>query len=400
MDQLNQLGRGHPVDSDERQLRILVVHNAYQRRGGEEEVRDGEVSLLRQHGQIVETYDRESVEIEAMSRISVTQQTFWSLRTTADLRERIGRFRPDVIHVHNSFPLISPSIFWGAARARVPVVQTLHNFRLLCPQAMFLRDGKVCEDCLGKVPWRSVAHKCYHESAAQSAVVTTMLSAHRLAGTYRKKINRYIALSGFCRSKFIAGGFPADLISVKSNFVDVPASPDGPRKGALFVGRLSHEKGVTVMLDALNCLGHQSIDVIGSGPLQTMVAEHPQVNSLGSQPRSEVLRRMQRAEYLLVPSIWHEGPMTVIEAFACGLPVIASRSGAMEELIEDGVTGLLFDAGSPTALLSAIRWANEHPAMMREMGANARSEYLRRYTPELNYRQLMSIYGAVLPSCS
>ena len=388
------------LEAGQRPLRILVVHNAYQRRGGEEEVRDAEVSLLRRQGQIVETYDRDSVDIGAMSKVAVTCNTFWSSRTTVDLRERIARFNPDLVHVHNSFPLISPSIFWAAAHNGVPVVQTLHNYRLLCPQGMFLREGKVCEDCLGKVPWRSVAHKCYHESAAQSAVVATMLSAHRIAGTYRRKVSRFIALSQFFKNKFVVGGFPADRISVKSNFVEAPAAREGPRGGALFVGRLSHEKGVTVMLDALTLLGTQRVNVIGAGPLQDAVDGHAQACSLGSQPRSEVLRYMQRAAYLVVPSIWDEGPMTVIEAFASSLPVIASRSDAMQELIKDGLTGLLFESGNAAALAGAMRWANEHPEAMREMSANARAEYLRRYTPERNYQQLMSIYRAVLSPCS
>ena len=388
-----------PITPSRAPLKIIVVHNAYQWRGGEDTVRDAEVALLREGGQSVETYDRDNAAIAGMSRFDAARQTVWSSRTTTELRARIAAFRPDLIHVHNSFPLVSPSLFWEAARAGVPVVQTLHNFRLLCPQAMFLRRDQVCEDCLGKVPWRGVVHGCYRDSVAQTAVVATMLGAHRAAGTFTSKVTRYIALNRFCRDKFIQGGLPPDRLSIKPNFVAVSYRRDEVRSGGLFVGRLSREKGIGVLLKALERTAGLSVDVIGTGPMQAEVLANPQARSHGALDRAEVLAAMRRASYLILASIWHEVmPLSVVEAFACGLPVIASRSGALAEMIEEGVTGLLCEPGNPDELAGAIAWAEAHPAAMLKMGRNARAEYRLKYTPERNYEQLMAIYRDVLGS--
>lgn len=380
-------------------LKILVVHNAYQWRGGEDTVRNAEIEMLRNGGQHVETYDRDNANINDMPRVVAAKETLWSSKTTADVRARIREFRPDLIHAHNSFPLVSPSLYWEAARAGVPVIQTLHNFRLLCPQAMFLREDRVCEDCLGKLPWRGVVHRCYRDSAAQSAVVATMLGVHRAVGTFNRKVTRYIALNRFCRDKFIEGGLPAERISIKPNFVavSVAAYDEAPRSGALFVGRLAREKGIKVLLEALRLLPHRHIDMIGVGPMQAEVEAHDQVRSLGAQTHPDVLSAMRRAAYLVLPSVWHEVmPLSVVEAFACGLPVIGSRSGALRELISDGLTGLLCEPGDARDLADKMAWADAHPAAMQEMGRNARADYLDKYTPERNFEQLMAIYRDVL----
>jgi glycosyltransferase involved in cell wall biosynthesis len=373
--------------------RVLVVHNRYRWRGGEDVVADAEVSLLREHGHEVETYCRDNDAIDHMPRVAVAHDTLWSSRTVDDLADRILSFRPDIVHVHNTFPLVSPSLFWVTARKSLPVVQTLHNFRLLCPQAMFLRDNHICEDCLGTTPWRGVVRRCYHESTAQSAVLAGMLVLHRAIGTYRRKVTRYIALNRFCHDKFVAGGLPAERISIKPNFVNIPPPAETTRNGGLFVGRLSPEKGIDLMLAALDRLPDTVIDVIGDGPETAHVQQHPRVRNAGARTHDDVLTRMRSAAYLVMPSIWYETfALVVVEAFACGLPVIASRHGAMQELIEEGRTGLLFTPGSADDLANKIAWAERNPAAMRRMGDNARDEYAAKYTPDNNYTQLMAIY--------
>ena len=199
---------------------VLVVHNAYQQRGGEDAVVEAEIDLLRQNGHPVQVYRRSNDEISQMPAASAAIQTLWSRRTTHDIRNLIHQHRSAVVHVHNSFPLVSPSVYWAAAALNVPVVQTLHNYRLVCPQALLLRDGKPCEDCVGKVPWRAVQHACYRGSQAQSAVVAAMLQTHRWLGTWQHKITRYIALNEFCRDQFIAGGLPRERIRIKPNLAD------------------------------------------------------------------------------------------------------------------------------------------------------------------------------------
>jgi glycosyltransferase involved in cell wall biosynthesis len=379
-------------------LRVLVAHNSYQQRGGEDAVVEAEVSLLRARGHTVELYLRHNDELREMSVLAAAKNTIWSPQTSFELARLVAEFQPDVVHVHNTFALISPSIYLAVTRARIPVVQTLHNYRLLCLQAMFLRNGQVCEDCLGRFPWRGVLHRCYRGSTPQSAVLAAMVGLHRAIGTYRKMVTRYIALSDFSRKKFISGGLPVERIAVKSNFAEVPVLEEqGPRSGALFVGRLSLEKGTQVLSRAAQIRGSGVIDVIGAGPEQVPLESVRGLRLVGWLDRATVYARMRKAAYLVVPSICYENfPLTVVEAFANGLPVIASRLGAMAELVKEGVTGLLFEPGNAEDLAAKMAWAEAHPEEMSRMGRAARYEYDRNYTPQCNYDTLMDIYRVAI----
>lgn len=376
-------------------LRVLIVHNAYQLRGGEDSVVEAESALLREHGHEVSLWTRHNDEVNAMSRLDVARQTLWSQSTWRGVQERVAAFRPDVIHVHNTLPLVSPSVFWAADHAGVPVVQTLHNFRLMCPQATFLRDGRVCEDCLGKAfPWPAIQHRCYRDSALQTAAVAGTVSLHRALGTWRRKVSRYIALNDFCRDKFVAGGLPSERIDIKPNFVDRMQEPVWQgRRGGLYVGRLSVEKGVATLLEAMRLHPGHGIEVIGGGPLQDEVQAVAGAAWLGPQPLDVVMARLSQAAFLVLPSACYEGfPRTLVEAFACGVPVIASRHGSLAELVEHGRTGLLVEPSQPQALAEAVRWAQAHPEAVLQMGRQARETYLARYTPERNLQQLEGSY--------
>jgi len=377
-------------------VRVLVAHNAYQQRGGEDSVVDDEVALLRSRGAEVEVLRVHNDAIDGMGRVALLGRTLWSRPAAAEMRARCQRFRPDVVHVHNSFPLMSPAIHWAAQAAGVPVVQTLHNFRLLCPQAMLLRDGKVCEDCVGRLPWRGALRGCYRGSKAQSTVLAGMLALHRGLGTWQRRVNRFIALNDFCRAKFVEGGLPAERVVVKPNFVDLPAPPEQAREGLLFVGRLSPEKGLDVLAAAARLAG-QPVRVVGSGPMEAALAAEPALQLMGPQPMPQVLAQMQRARALVMPSVWYENfPRTLVEAWASGLPVIASRLGAMADLIEDGVTGLLFEAGNAQALADRLRWAQAHPEALAAMGQRARQHYEAHYTADINHAELLAVYGAAV----
>ncbi|WP_334107023.1 glycosyltransferase family 4 protein [Methylobacillus sp.] len=382
--------------------KVLVVHNAYQHKGGEDTVVESECQMLRKFGHDVEVYTRHNDNIALLGNARLVKQTLWSSTSSSDIAEVIRRFHPDVIHVHNTFPLISPSIYWRAAESGIPVVQTLHNFRLMCPQAMFLRDGDVCEDCLGHVPWRGVMRKCYRESMVQSAVLGAMVTLHRGMGTWRNKITRYIALNDFCRNKFIQGGLPASKIVIKPNFVDFDAPPSVLRQGFLFVGRLSKEKGVSTLVSAMASMPAEvSVNVAGTGPEQSLIEGRQNVIALGALSTEQVRQKMSSALALVLPSIWYENfPRTLVEAFACGLPVIASRIGALAELVEDGVTGLLFDPGDAEDLAAKLRWAVDNRDAMAAMGKSARLLYEREFTIERNYNQLVTIYKEAIAETS
>lgn len=377
-------------------LKVLVVHCVYQLKGGEDSVVESEVAMLRAAGHEVRLYLRDNTDANETPAWRLAAQTLWSSRTVQDLREVTREWRPDVIHVHNTLLLVSPSVFWAAAELGIPVVQTLHNFRVGCLSATFAREGKVCEDCLGKAPWRGVLRGCYRESVPQSAVLATMVMAHRHLGTYDRKVTRFIALTDFAKQKLVAAGLPSEKIRIKPNFVEWRPAPDaGARSGGIYVGRLTTEKGIDVLMKALlrfKADDHQ-IEVMGTGPLEGTMAAQLGSRCLGFQPLEVVLGKMERAAFMVLPSIWYEGfPRTIVEAFACGLPVIASRLGSMAELVVDGETGLLFETSNASDLADKIAWANAHPQKMIDMGLRARSVYEQRFTPKQNLSELIAIY--------
>jgi glycosyltransferase involved in cell wall biosynthesis len=376
-------------------MKILIAHNAYQHRGGEDAVVAAEEALLRTHGDETLLYQRHNDELQTMPRSTAALSAIWSSQSARELERQCRQFQPDIIHAHNTFPLISPSIYWVAQKLRIPVVQTLHNFRLLCPQAMLLRDSAICEDCVGHLPWRAITRKCYRDSALQSAVLTGMLAVHRAIGTFDHKVALYVATNAFCRDKFIAGGLPAERLRIKPHFVDNTAiEPQwNDREGGLFIGRLSPEKGLDVLIEASNRLSSKVMKIVGNGPLEHKVAPAFGDRYLGYRNRQEVLQLLGSAAFLVAPSTCYETfGLVGIEAFSCGTPVIASRRGSFGELVKDGVTGLLFKPGDAQDLAAKIEWALAHPEAMRDMGRAARSEYLARYTPQRNYRMLMDIY--------
>jgi len=339
-------------------MKILAAHNFYKQPGGEDQCVAAEVAMLKAHGHEVTQYFLTNESIDAMNRLQVGSRTIWSGPVFRELRQLFRTHRPQIAHFHNTFPLISPAAYYAAQAENVHVVQTLHNFRLCCANAVLFRDGNVCEDCLGKsIPWSAIVHKCYHDSRAASTTIATMLTAHRVLGTWRKLIDVYIALTEFGRRKLIEGGLPADKIAVKSNF----AYPDpGPGAGtggyAVFVGRLSAEKGVATLLEAWRHLGGTlPLRLVGDGPLAGAVreaaAKDDSIQWLGNVPLEAVYTLVGEATFLALPSQCYENfPRVVIEAFAKGTPVIASKLGGMAEIVDDGRTGLHFKPGDAADL--------------------------------------------------
>ena len=383
-------------------MRFLLVHNRYQRAGGEDAVFRAEAGLLGAAGHAVVEYVRANEEIagtDLMSRAALATNTVWSRSSARALRRLLHRVRPDVAHFHNTLPLISPAAYYECRAAGVPVVQTLHNYRLICPAANLFRAGRICEECIDRGLHRGVRHACYRHSRSATGAVVAMLSMHRVLNTWRDAVDVYIALSHFARLKFIAAGLPADKVVVKPNFVDPdPGQREGPASGAVFIGRLSPEKGVRTMLEAWRRLeGKVPLEVIGDGPerpeMEALAKGLDNVRFRGHLPRQDAIATTRRARFLIFPSGCYEGfGMAIIEAFACGVPVIASRLGAMQEIVDEGRTGLHFTAGDASDLAAQIEWAWSHPMEMEAMGRAARAEFEAKYTAHRNYDMLMGIY--------
>lgn len=386
-------------------MRILVVHNRYRGPGGEDIAVRSEVELLRSHGHSVWEWWRSNDEVRGrVQELRASGSALWSRRTVRDLGEVMKSFRPKVAHFHNTWFAVSPSGYWIARRHGAAVVQTLHNYRLLCPSAQFLRGGVPCEQCKTRVfPIPGVLHGCYRGSRLHSLAVGATTGIHRVLGTWQSKIDVYVALTHFARRKFIEGGLPADRVLVKPNFVEIEPEPsvNGSGAYAIFVGRLSEEKGIRTLLRAWARPLDIPLHIVGDGPLCREVLESTRtarsIRVLGWRRRQEAIARLALARFLVFPSICYEGlGLAILEAFACGVPVIAARHGSMKETVADGVTGLHFEPGDPDDLALKVEWAWKHPAEVREMGRRARREYERHYGPETNYRALLDIYASAL----
>lgn len=381
-------------------LKVLLCHTYYQQRGGEDESFEAEAALLEARGHQTVRFTRHNDEIAAMSGLTIARKAIWNGAVHDELRAVIRRERPQIVHCTNTFPLLSPAVYYAARAEGVPVVQSLRNYRLLCPSAVLLRDERVCEDCLGRpFAWPGILHACYRNSRAATAVVAGMTALHRSVGTWTRTVSHYFTCTEFARRKFIEGGFPADRLTVKPNFVD----PDpGPRQGAgeyaIFVGRLVPEKGIATLLSAWSRLrGGQRLKIVGDGPMADEVraaaAADDSIEWMGRRSLDEVLVLVGDAACLVMPSIWYETfGRTIIEAFARGTPVIASRLGAMAELVRDGETGLLAEPGNAIDLAATIDRFFEQRAAWPSMRVAARQQFEAKYTAESNYPQLMAIY--------
>ncbi len=375
---------------------ILSVHNYYQQPGGEDEVFASEARLLEQNGHRVIRYVDHNARV-GVGGLSTARDAVWSRKSFHRLRSA-AEGEPDVAHFHNTFPLVSPSAYYAMRQMGVPVVQTLHNYRLLCPASTFQRGGSVCEACLESGSWLpAIRHRCYRENRSATTAVAAMLAIHRGARTWQRMVNAYIALSDFARRKFIEGGLPPERITVKPNFLSSdPGQGAGEGGYALFVGRLSEEKGVRLLAQAWEKLPGIPLKVAGQGPLDNL-RWPAEVTVLGHQPRERIFSLMRAARVLVFPSIWYEcSPMTIIEAFACGLPVIGSNLGSVPEYVSHRRTGLLFKSGDAGDLAHNVQCAFENPESLSAMRFAARAEYELKYTPERNYRMLMDIYAMAL----
>jgi glycosyltransferase involved in cell wall biosynthesis len=393
-------------------VKIILVHCHYQQPGGEDVVFEQERQLLERAGHQVVVFRRSNFEVDSypgIKRLVLIQKAIWNDGSRKEFAEVLRAEKPDVVHVHNTWIMISPSIYSACREAGVPVVQTLHNYRLLCPVGTFFRDGKVCEECLDHTLWRSIRNGCYRDSRAETAAVGMMLAVHRTRHTWEREVESYVVLSEFARKKFLRGGLPPQKIFVKPNFVDPDPLPrEGKGEYAIFAGRLSPERRVSTLLDAWAVLRSRiPLMIVGGGEQRDHLAQKAAWNHLdmveftGLLPHDKTIAAIKRARFLIFSSEWYETfGLTMIEAFACGVPVICSRMGAMQEIVEDGRTGLHFTPGDSQDLAEKVEWAWNHPELMQKMGEEARREYENKYTAEKNYPRLMEIYRRAIAGCA
>jgi glycosyltransferase involved in cell wall biosynthesis len=378
-----------------------LLHNRYQVRGGEDTVVDMEREMLCGAGVTVDLLEVSNDQITgAAAKIGTAVQVPYSFASRRLAAARMRAFQPDVVHVHNFFPALSPSIYDACRAARVPVVQTLHNYRLVCANALLFRNGKICTECLDRaLPLPAIRHNCYRDSKAGSAAVAAMIALHRVRRTWASRVQRFIVLTQFAHDLFTRHAqIPAEKICIKPNAAPDPGRGSGAGGYALYVGRLSQEKGIESLLAAAvhgQGLGMPLL-VAGDGPLLSRVqalCAPGKLEYAGLQDAAGVRRLMLEARVLLLPSLWYEGlPMVVPEAFGAGLPIVASRIGALETLIEDGANGLLAEPGNPAALAAAVRRVAAGGDFEQDLRGCARATYEAQYQPEANLRLLLQIY--------
>lgn len=383
---------------------MLTVHNYYQQSGGEDAVFEAESRLLETRGHAIRrevfTNDDIPADPSMIENVSLALSTVWSRKARHRIEAAVEAFRPDIAHFHNTFPLVSPASYAVCKQAGVPVVQTLHNYRLMCANGLLLRDGTDCRKCLhSRVPWPSILHACYRGSRRASAAVAIMQSTHRFLGTWSRDITIYIAVSNSAREIYLQGGLSPESVVVKPHFIDPDPGPGGHDGGyVLYVGRLSPEKGIETLLRAWALVpdGLQ-LKIVGDGPMAHTVsdaaARNPAIEWLGRRSRADTLNLMGEAAMLVFPSEWRETfGLTIIEAYSRGTPVVASPVGAAADLIQHWHTGIHFETANPADLARQIASLWNQPRARLKMGNNARSSYESLYTADSNYSQLLHVY--------
>ena len=385
----------------ERKQKVLIVHNYYQIPGGEDTVVANEKKILEDHGHKVSLYTRHNSELKTFSKIQkllLPISTIFNFQTYKEVKKIIREEKIEIVHVHNTLNLVSPSVYYAAWFCQVPVVQTVHNFRLLCPGATFFRDGHVCEECLSKGIACAVKHKCYRGSRVQTLACVISTWIHRFIGTY-KKLN-YICLTEFNREKLLTlKQIKEEQIFIKPNFVEEAKEiiPYEKRKNqCIYVGRLEEIKGIDVLLEAWKLLGDAAPELLmcGKGPLEDWAKEFIEKNRLskvkllGFVPNTEVRKMIGESKALILPTQVYEGfPMTIAESYACGTPVIGSDLGNTGSLIENAISGYKFDSKSSEGLAAAVK-------RMEKSESGLRTDFIKKYSSERNYRILREIYEA------
>lgn len=386
-------------------MKIMICHNYYKNRGGEGQTVLNEKELLESKGHKVILFTRDNKEIDRYNffqKLKLFFNSIFSFSVYRKIKKTVEQEKPDIAHIHNTVPLISPSIYYALKNMKAPIVQTVHNYRFLCPNGLFLtNEGKICEKCGNGNFLNAVVRKCYRNSYLQTIVMAVTLYLHRQFKTFRKKIDIFISPSNFLKDKLIAGGIPEEKNIVEPHFVkcgEIRPS-DIFKNYAIYLGRLSREKGLFALLKTWKGISGIALKVIGDGPIQNELRDFCirekilNVDFLGFISGRERFEILRKAIFMVVPSECYETmSYAILESFACGVPVIASRIGALSEIIKDGKNGLLFDSSDPDDLAEKINYMCENPDKVIEMGKYARKCAEEKYSPQKHYKRLIEIY--------
>ncbi|GAB2544753.1 glycosyltransferase family 4 protein [Spirosoma aerophilum] len=390
-------------------MRVLIVHNYYKQGGGEDTVFEQEVDLLRESGYLVETlvFDNENFTGAWIANTRSAIQALYNTESGRRLDWAIDQFQPNVVHIHNLFYTASASVIRTAKKRRIPVVMTVHNYRLVCINGLLMRVGRVpCESCLSRlVPFAGIQNACFQGSKAKSAHLSAITLLHKLTGIW-KQVDRFIVLTDFSRQKILESSLKLDKaqVCVKPNFVDDAgyADPEKRDNSFLYVGRLTFEKGVHVLLEAAQMYGFP-LKIIGDGPLAAdvsrMAENVPTIQYEGKQPRELVLNALKQCRALILPSLWYEGlPTVILEAFASGTPVICSDQQNLNQIVLDGYTGLSFQTGSSHDLGRIVNRFSQDIPGQRIWSKNAYLEYQTRYARHVSLAATIAIYDELVSS--
>lgn len=382
-------------------MKILMIHNKYKQKGGEDVVFYNEMSLLQSKGHIVDKLVFENKNIEGIfNTLKIGISGIYNIESAGVLKNKIKQIRPDIIHVHNFFPIASPSIFWIANRFKIPVVLTLHNYRLICPNAILFRNGNICEKCINEIlPYSSVIYKCYRNSLLQTLSLSIIMSFHKYLKTWHNKVDKFITLTHFQKNKFLSSNIniPNEKFLIKSNFVKDFGNGYKYRKDYfIYIGRLSVEKGIRTMLKAFENTNY-NLYIVGEGILKSEVLKYTKQNKnikyLGFKSKKDIIDLLKKSIALIFPSECYEGfPMVLLEALSTGTPIITSNIGSQAEIVKDNYLGLHFRVGDFKDLKNKVREILKNEDFYK----NTRNEYLKKYTPEKNYEQLINIYKKVI----
>lgn len=392
-----------------RKPRVLIVHNYYQIPGGEDTVVENESNMLRENGHDVVFYTRHNDEIKnrgVLGKITLFSESIFSIKTYRQVKRIIKEENIDIVHVHNTFPLISPSVYYAAFKNNVPILQTIHNFRLLCPAATFMVHDKICEDCLRDGLSTALKRKCYRNSFSQTFAMVVILKIHRILKTYQK-VNGYIALTEFNKNKLLNLIKDENKVYVKPNFVKCTSNDNYKKRKNdnyfVFIGRLDRLKGIDLIIESWKDIKDARLFVLGDGPLKKELETYiisngiHNIKLLGFIKREEAFEIIKKAKAVIMASQCYEGfPMTIVESFSLGVPVIAGNVGNLGSIITHNENGVLFKYDDKGDLKEKVKMLINDKDINEKISEGAFKTFIENYDDKINYRYLDNIYSILI----